>query len=94
MKLADQIVQEYQEILTKVSYGSCAHLRLCPQYVFNRRPLTAGGSKIDNYYGAELGKLIVDHEIKSPTTGGALEPPVSFNLMFQTSIGPSANLPG
>ncbi|CUS08852.1 unnamed protein product [Tuber aestivum] len=51
-------------------------------------------AKIDSYNGEELGKLIVDYGITSPTTGNLLEPPVSFNLMFQTSIGPSANLPG
>ncbi|KAI5802893.1 glycyl-tRNA synthetase [Pyronema domesticum] len=51
-------------------------------------------AKIDNYDGKELGELIVKHNITNPATGGALEPPVSFNLMFSTSIGPSANLPG
>lgn len=34
------------------------------------------------------------YDIKNPTTGGDLLPPVAFNLMFQTSIGPSSNLPG
>jgi glycyl-tRNA synthetase len=51
-------------------------------------------AKISDCSGEELGKLIVDYGITSPTTGNPLEPPVSFNLMFQTSIGPSANLPG
>ncbi|KAI5840467.1 hypothetical protein DFP73DRAFT_517309 [Morchella snyderi] len=51
-------------------------------------------AKIDNYDGAELGELIIKHNIANPATGGALEPPVAFNLMFQTSIGPSSNLPG
>lgn len=51
-------------------------------------------AKIDNYDGAELGELIVKHNIKNPATGGDLLPPVSFNLMFQTSIGPSSNMPG
>ncbi len=32
--------------------------------------------------------------IKNPTTNGDLLPPVAFNLMFQTSIGPSSNVPG
>jgi glycyl-tRNA synthetase len=38
--------------------------------------------------------LIVKHDITNPATGSPLEPPVSFNLMFSTSIGPSSNLPG
>lgn len=51
-------------------------------------------AKIDNYSGDELGMLITKYNIKNPATGGDLLPPVAFNLMFQTSIGPSSNLPG
>lgn len=51
-------------------------------------------AKIDNYNGEELGELIVKFDIRNPTTGGTVEPPVAFNLMFQTSIGPSSNLAG
>ena len=51
-------------------------------------------AKIDNYNGEELGQLITKHNIKNPSTGGDLLPPVAFNLMFQTSIGPSSNLAG
>ncbi|KAI9805162.1 MAG: Glycine--tRNA ligase 1, mitochondrial [Sarcosagium campestre] len=51
-------------------------------------------AKIDNYDGPELGELMKKYDIRNPGTGGALEPPVAFNLMFQTSIGPSSNLAG
>ena len=51
-------------------------------------------AKIDNYDGDELGLLITKYNIKNPTTGSDLLPPVAFNLMFQTSIGPSSNLAG
>ncbi len=51
-------------------------------------------AKIDNYDGAELGRLISKFDIRNPTTGGPVEPPVAFNLMFQTTIGPSSNLAG
>lgn len=51
-------------------------------------------ARIDNYNGDELGLLITKYEIKNPVTGGILLPPVAFNLMFQTSIGPSSNLAG
>ena len=51
-------------------------------------------AKIDNYNGEELGSLITKYEIKNPSTGGDVLPPVAFNLMFQTSIGPSSNLAG
>ncbi|KAF2095290.1 glycyl-tRNA synthetase [Rhizodiscina lignyota] len=51
-------------------------------------------AKIDNYDGPELGLLMKKYDIKNPATGGELEPPVAFNLMFQTSIGPSSNIAG
>lgn len=51
-------------------------------------------AKIDNYDGEELGLLITKYNIKNPTTGGDIQPPVAFNLMFQTYIGPSSNLAG
>lgn len=51
-------------------------------------------AKIDNYNGDELGDLITKYEIKNPATGESPLPPIPFNLMFQTSIGPSSNLPG
>ncbi|KAF2795784.1 glycyl-tRNA synthetase-like protein [Melanomma pulvis-pyrius CBS 109.77] len=51
-------------------------------------------AKIDNYNGEELGGLMKKYDIRNPANNGELEPPVAFNLMFQTTIGPSANAPG
>lgn len=51
-------------------------------------------AQIDNYNGEQLGELIKKYDLKNPATGVQPSPPVSFNLMFQTSIGPSSNLPG
>ncbi|KAL8919714.1 MAG: hypothetical protein Q9172_004852 [Xanthocarpia lactea] len=51
-------------------------------------------AKIDNYDGEELGLLIRKYSITNPTTGGNLDPPVAFNLMFKTTIGPSSNMAG
>ncbi|EOO02847.1 putative glycyl-trna synthetase protein [Phaeoacremonium minimum UCRPA7] len=51
-------------------------------------------AQIDNYNGEQLGQLIKKYELKNPATGVEPSPPVAFNLMFQTSIGPSSNLPG
>jgi len=51
-------------------------------------------AKIDNYNGAELGELITKYDLKNPATGVQPSPPVAFNLMFQTAIGPSSNTPG
>ncbi|CAI6333928.1 unnamed protein product [Periconia digitata] len=51
-------------------------------------------AKIDNYDGEELGLLMKKYDIRNPANNNELNPPVAFNLMFQTSIGPSSNLPG
>jgi glycyl-tRNA synthetase len=50
--------------------------------------------QIDNYNGEELGQLIKKYELKNPETGAEPLPPTAFNLMFQTSIGPSSNAAG
>lgn len=51
-------------------------------------------NQIDGYLGPQLGELIAKYNITNPATGGALEPPVEFNLMFETAIGPSGQLKG
>ena len=51
-------------------------------------------ARIDNYGGPELGELIKKYDLRNPATGVQPAEPVSFNLMFQTSIGPSSNYPG
>jgi glycyl-tRNA synthetase len=51
-------------------------------------------AQIDNYNGEQLGELIKKYDLRNPATGAQPSPPVAFNLMFQTSIGPSSNLPG
>ncbi|XP_062841429.1 glycine--tRNA ligase [Trichomycterus rosablanca] len=51
-------------------------------------------TQMDNYTQQELADLFVKYNVKSPSTGNDLTPPISFNLMFQTSIGPAGNMPG
>ncbi|RWA03909.1 hypothetical protein EKO27_g11196 [Xylaria grammica] len=51
-------------------------------------------ARIDNYNTKELGELIRKFDLKNPATGVQPLPPVDFNLMFSTSIGPSSNLRG
>lgn len=48
---------------------------------------------IDNYDGPELGELIKRLVIRNPDGNGEVLPPVLFNLMFKTTIGPSAAFP-
>ncbi|KAJ9130811.1 Glycyl-tRNA synthetase-like protein [Coniochaeta hoffmannii] len=51
-------------------------------------------AQIDNYNGDELGALIKKYDLRNPATGAQPSHPAAFNLMFQTSIGPSSNMPG
>ncbi|OMJ22408.1 putative glycine-tRNA ligase [Smittium culicis] len=51
-------------------------------------------AKIDNYNMKELGDIIVQYDIRNPATGNKVTPPVEFNLMFDSSIGPTGNLKG
>lgn len=50
--------------------------------------------QVDNYSKEELGEMFVKYNVKSPLTGNALSPPMEFNLMFGTAIGPGGNTPG
>ncbi|MCO5588415.1 hypothetical protein L7F22_042371 [Adiantum nelumboides] len=51
-------------------------------------------AQIDNYTGKELGDLIRKFEIKAPESGNEVSEPVEFNLMFETSIGPTGQVKG
>jgi glycyl-tRNA synthetase len=51
-------------------------------------------AQIDNFGGPELGELIKKYDLRNPANGVMPEPPVSFNLMFGTAIGPSGGLQG
>ncbi|KAM5156844.1 LOW QUALITY PROTEIN: glycine--tRNA ligase [Mantella aurantiaca] len=51
-------------------------------------------TQMDNYGQQDLADLFVKYNVKSPITLNDLTPPVSFNLMFQTSIGPGGNMTG
>ncbi|KAI0481905.1 glycyl-tRNA synthetase 1 [Xylaria cf. heliscus] len=50
-------------------------------------------AKIDNYDGLELGDLIKKFDIRNPDGNGKIEPPMPFNLMFKSTVGPSAAAP-
>lgn len=51
-------------------------------------------AQIDNYDGPGLAGLIEKFAIKSPETGNDLTTPVEFNLMFDSSIGPTGHVKG
>eukprot|EP00300_Choanocystis_sp_HF-7_P036921 c52875_g1_i1.p2 GENE.c52875_g1_i1~~c52875_g1_i1.p2 ORF type:complete len:681 (-),score=163.66 c52875_g1_i1:25-2067(-) len=43
---------------------------------------------VDSFNCEQLGERLVAHNIKAPVTGNDLTPPVPFQLMFATTIGP------
>ncbi|KAI8326411.1 cytoplasmic and mitochondrial glycyl-tRNA synthase [Martensiomyces pterosporus] len=51
-------------------------------------------AQIDNYDGQGLAELIAKHDIRNPSSGNEVTPPVEFNLMFESSIGPTGQLKG
>ncbi|KZT54937.1 glycyl-tRNA synthetase [Calocera cornea HHB12733] len=51
-------------------------------------------AQIDNYTGPQLGELIRTHAIVNPDTGNEVGEPVEFNLMFESSIGPTGQVKG
>ncbi|KAL2286754.1 hypothetical protein FJTKL_06732 [Diaporthe vaccinii] len=47
-------------------------------------------AQIDNYDGDHLGELIKRLDIRNPLGNGEVLPPVPFNLMFKSTVGPSS----
>ncbi|CEG77471.1 Putative Glycyl-tRNA synthetase [Rhizopus microsporus] len=51
-------------------------------------------AQIDNYNGEELAAIMKKFDIRSPESGNELSEPKEFNLMFESSIGPTGHLKG
>jgi len=51
-------------------------------------------AQLDNYSGPELGELCRKYNICNPDTGNEVGEPQQFNLMFQSSIGPTGQHKG
>lgn len=51
-------------------------------------------AQIDNFGGPQLWEIIQKHKIVNPTTGNPLTEPQEFNLMFDSSIGPTGQVKG
>lgn len=51
-------------------------------------------AQIDNFDGKQLGELIRKYNIRSPESGNEVSEPIEFNLMFESSIGPTGQVKG
>ncbi|CAL8135036.1 unnamed protein product [Orchesella dallaii] len=51
-------------------------------------------AQLDGYSKEEMEGLIQEFNVVSPTTGNPVGPPMEFNLMFSTSIGPTGLVKG
>ena len=51
-------------------------------------------AKLESYDGGSMEAVMKEFNIKSPNNGNDLSPPMEFNLMFQTQIGPSGDKKG
>ncbi|KAG5457755.1 MAG: hypothetical protein BJ554DRAFT_2153 [Olpidium bornovanus] len=76
----------------KKSAKNAAEVTVLPDDV--RREYENILAQIDNFSGKDLGAIIGKHSIKNPDTGNSLSEPIEFNLMFESSIGPTGYLKG
>ena len=51
-------------------------------------------SQADTYTQEELTDIFKQFSITAPVTGNPLSPPMEFNLMFKTTIGPGGGITG
>ena len=51
-------------------------------------------NQLDNFGQDDLHQKLTHYGVKSPITDNDITEPMEFNLMFETSIGPSGVLPG
>ncbi|PKI84822.1 glycine--tRNA ligase [Malassezia vespertilionis] len=49
---------------------------------------------LDDFSGAQLAELIQKHDLRAPATNNEVTKPVEFNLMFESSIGPTGQTKG
>ncbi|WFD34640.1 glycine--tRNA ligase [Malassezia cuniculi] len=51
-------------------------------------------ARLDDFNGEQLGELIKKYDIRAPATDNEVTPPVEFNLMFESNIGPTGQVKG
>ncbi|CAI0467737.1 unnamed protein product [Linum tenue] len=100
-------VDKFTDLMVKDDYGNCYradHLLkdFCNEKLQKDLTITAEKSKelkhvlamLDDFSSEQLGAKIKEYGITAPDTKNPLSDPYPFNLMFQTSIGPSGLIRG
>ncbi|KAF5339584.1 hypothetical protein D9611_011412 [Ephemerocybe angulata] len=75
----------------KKKAGKATTLKLDDEVVKEYETILA---QLDNYTGPELGELCRKHKLTNPDTDNEVGEPQQFNLMFQSSIGPTGQHKG
>ena len=103
LKISDQLIPSIKFYLLSGWQGMVQHdqvdIQPAPQVLdqvyiiilFSRKifeTLLLGMSK------GEMAAVLREFNMKSPITGNDLSEPIEFNLMFQTSIGPTGDIKG
>jgi glycyl-tRNA synthetase len=89
--IAEEEAKDAKAAKRKKKAGSVAAQKLDDAVVKEYEEVLA---QIDNFDGPGLGELIKKYDLRVPASGQLPTEPVAFNLMFSTTIGPSANSPG
>lgn len=100
-------VERFADLMTKdVKSGECfrldhlikAHLEKIKSEKHTKQELKAEIEdilvKLDGMTADEMSALMKRFDMKSPISGNELTPPIEFNLMFNTQIGPSGLVKG
>lgn len=69
----------------------CADKKATPEFKAECEDIVV---KLDGMTKGEMAEVMTKYQIVSPITGNPLSEPIEFNLMFQTSIGPTGTVRG
>ncbi|KAL1674336.1 hypothetical protein EV122DRAFT_269533 [Schizophyllum commune] len=88
---AQPAAEDEKDKKRKKKAAKSAAIKLADEVVTEYETVLA---QLDNFSGPELGELCRKYAIHNPDTDNEVSEPVQFNLMFQSSIGPTGAYPG
>lgn len=84
-------VKKSKKKLNDAANASTANVKLDDSVISEYENILA---QVDNFSGQELGQIMQKYNILHPITGNPLTEPKEFNLMFESSIGPTGQVKG